>query len=152
VNWLLRPFEDGWDKLMYPTEAIIGVLPFSTWYKYNCCPSLGFLFGEINMMWIKKTYPWWRHRWLLQWDYCLSANQIIHESMTADSGLVWFMVLNTTCINISAISWRSVLLVEETGVPRENHRPVASCLQTLSHNVVSSTRSYKKIIFAIPNY
>ena len=27
---------------------------------------------------------------------------------------------------ISAISWRTVLLMEETGVPRENHRPVAS--------------------------
>jgi hypothetical protein len=60
--------------------------------------------------------------------------------MIADSGLVWFMVLNATCINISVISWRSVLLVDETGVPRENHRPVASHLQTLSHNVVSSTR------------
>jgi hypothetical protein len=33
----------------------------------------------------------------------------------------------------------SVLLVEETGVPRENHRPVASHWQTLSHNVISST-------------
>jgi hypothetical protein len=32
------------------------------------------------------------------------------------------MVLNTTFINISAISWRSVLLVEETGGPGENHR------------------------------
>jgi hypothetical protein len=28
---------------------------------------------------------------------------------------------NTTFNNISAISWRSVLLVEETGVPGENH-------------------------------
>jgi hypothetical protein len=28
--------------------------------------------------------------------------------------------------NISVISWGSVLLVEETGVPDENHRPVAS--------------------------
>ena len=28
--------------------------------------------------------------------------------------------------NISVISWLSVLLVEETGVPWENHRPVAS--------------------------
>ena len=46
------------------------------------------------------------------------------------------MVFNTTFNNISAISWRSVLLVEETGVPGENHRPVASHLQTLSHNVV----------------
>ena len=32
-----------------------------------------------------------------------------------------FMVLNTTFNNISAKSWRSVLLVEETGVPGENH-------------------------------
>jgi hypothetical protein len=36
------------------------------------------------------------------------------------------MVFNATFNNISAISWRSVLLVEETGVPGENHRPVAS--------------------------
>ena len=40
--------------------------------------------------------------------------------------LVWFMVFNATFNNISVITWRSVLLVEETGVPRENHRPVAS--------------------------
>jgi hypothetical protein len=32
---------------------------------------------------------------------------------------------NTTFNNISVISWRSVLLVEETGVSEENHRPVA---------------------------
>jgi hypothetical protein len=31
------------------------------------------------------------------------------------------MVVNTTFNNISDISWQSVLLVEETGVPRENH-------------------------------
>ena len=36
------------------------------------------------------------------------------------------MEFNATVNNISAISWRSVLLVEETGVPRENHRPAAS--------------------------
>jgi len=41
-------------------------------------------------------------------------------------GLFRFMVFNTTFNNISAIPWRSVLLVEETEVPRENHRPVAS--------------------------
>jgi hypothetical protein len=39
-------------------------------------------------------------------------------------------------MNISVISWQSVLLVEETGGPWENHRPVASHWQTLSHNVV----------------
>ena len=36
-------------------------------------------------------------------------------------GMVWFMVFNATFNNISAISWRSVLLMEETGVPGENH-------------------------------
>ena len=45
------------------------------------------------------------------------------------------MVFNTTFNNISVISWRSVLLVEETGVPEENHRPAASHWQLLSHDV-----------------
>jgi len=36
------------------------------------------------------------------------------------------MVLNTTFNNISEILWRSLLLVEETRVPGENHRTVAS--------------------------
>jgi hypothetical protein len=38
--------------------------------------------------------------------------------------LCFFMVFNATFNNISVISWRSVLLVEETGGPGENHRPV----------------------------
>jgi len=46
------------------------------------------------------------------------------------------MVFNATFNNISVISWRSVLLMEETGGPGENQRPVASHRQTLSHNVV----------------
>ena len=60
------------------------------------------------------------------------------------------MVLNTTFNNISVISWRSVLLVEETvllveetGVPRENNQPALSHSQALSHNVVSSTPCYE---------
>jgi hypothetical protein len=32
------------------------------------------------------------------------------------------MVFNATFNNMSVISWRSVLLVEETGVTEENHR------------------------------
>ena len=37
-----------------------------------------------------------------------------------------FDCFNAAFNNISAISWWSVLLVEETGGPGENHRPVAS--------------------------
>jgi hypothetical protein len=57
----------------------------------------------------------------------------------------WYMVFNATFNNISVISWRSVLLVEETRVPGENHRPVASNWQTLSRNVVLSTLLLLKI-------
>jgi hypothetical protein len=54
------------------------------------------------------------------------------------------MMFNATFNNISVISWRSVLLVEETGVPGENHRPVGSHWQTLSHNVVSGTPRHER--------
>jgi len=37
-----------------------------------------------------------------------------------------FTMFNATFNNISAISRRSVLLVEDTGGPGENHRPVTS--------------------------
>jgi len=57
---------------------------------------------------------------------------------------VSIMVLNVTSNNISAIWWRSVLLVGETGVPGENYRPVASHWQTLSQNVVSSTPRHER--------
>jgi hypothetical protein len=56
------------------------------------------------------------------------------------------MVFNATFNNISVISWRSVLLVEETRGPGENHQPVASHCQTLSlsHNVVLSTPRHER--------
>jgi hypothetical protein len=40
----------------------------------------------------------------------------------------WFrvMVFNAIFNNNSVASWRSIVLVEEIGVPEENHRPGAS--------------------------
>ena len=38
---------------------------------------------------------------------------------------VMVMLFNTTFNNISAISWHSVLLVEETSEPGEDRRPAA---------------------------
>ena len=49
---------------------------------------------------------------------------------------VGFMMFNVIFNNISVKSWLSVLLMDETGGPGKNHRPVASHRQTLSHNVV----------------
>jgi hypothetical protein len=57
------------------------------------------------------------------------------------------MVLNATFNNISVISWKSVLLVEETRVPRENHWPATSHWPTLSNNVVSSTPKVLKTCY-----
>ena len=53
------------------------------------------------------------------------------------------MVLKTTFNDISVISMETVLLVEETRVPRENHQPAASNWQTLSHNMVLSTSRHE---------
>ena len=51
------------------------------------------------------------------------------------------MVFSGIFNNILAISWRSVLLVEETGEPGEIHRPITSHFQTLSHNRVNLAMS-----------
>jgi hypothetical protein len=59
--------------------------------------------------------------------------------------MVSAIVFNTTFNNISVISWQSVLLVEETGGPGENHKPVASHWKTLSHNVVFSAPRVSEI-------
>jgi hypothetical protein len=56
----------------------------------------------------------------------------------------WFRLVYGVLNNISVLSSRSVLLVEETGVPGENHQPVATHLQTFSHKVVSSTPRHER--------
>ena len=43
-----------------------------------------------------------------------------------ENDMVCLVVFHATFNNISVISWRSVLLVDETGGPGENHQPVAS--------------------------
>jgi hypothetical protein len=49
----------------------------------------------------------------------------------------WFMVFNVTFNNISVISWISVLLVEEIGIPEER-------LQTEGYNFF-----YKKVSYPL---
>jgi len=53
--------------------------------------------------------------------------------------MVFYAIFN----NISVVSWRSILLVEESGVPWENYRSVASHWKTLSHNVKSSKHHHE---------
>jgi hypothetical protein len=103
------------------------------------------LHGYIQLNSVHHDSLWQFWSWILElyltvWNYLI----IFYISYTRHikhvfDGLVWFMVFNATFKNISVISWRPVLLVEETRVPGENHRPVASNWRTLLHNVVLST-------------
>jgi hypothetical protein len=54
------------------------------------------------------------------------------------------MVFNATFNSISDISWWSVLLVVETGIHGENHRPVIIHCYTLSHTVVSNAPRHER--------
>ena len=60
----------------------------------------------------------------LQWLYFL-------QKFVVFGYVVRVIVFNATFNNIWIISWRSVVLVEKTGWPEENQRPVASHWQTL---------------------
>ena len=74
---------------------------------------------------MRKTFP------LLTWPWIMP--QLIHKYLCKISQykytrcriqnilFVCLLVFNATFNNISVILWRSVLLVEETGVPGENH-------------------------------
>jgi hypothetical protein len=55
--------------------------------------------------------------------YLISGRLNVPTSMMKNMYYESVIVFSATFNNISVISWRSVLLVEETG---ENHRPAAS--------------------------
>ena len=59
------------------------------------------------------------------WNYSHSVVFFVFHFIIFDFDF-WFSVFNATFDNISTISWRPVLVVEEARVPGENHRPWAS--------------------------
>ena len=76
---------------------------------------------------VTTTREWW-----------VGINYTIKLIIYIGFGLVLFMVVKTTFNNISVIS------VEETRVPGENHWLIAGHWQTLSHNVVSSAPPHER--------
>jgi predicted thioredoxin/glutaredoxin len=95
---------------------------------------------------IRHTTPCASNRCLLA--YSIELSLFILDARNADcntnvrvSHPQWFcfwlgfMVFNVTFNNISAISWQSVLLVEETGIPEEIHRPVVSHWHTANFSI-----------------
>ena len=72
----------------------------------------------------------------------------LHLNMNLNS------VLNATFRNISAISWRPVLVVDEAGVPSEIHRPWTSNWETLSLAVASRVYPFCNLgcyVIQLPN-
>jgi hypothetical protein len=67
------------------------------------------------------------------------SNVLELKSTYLYKGVMGFMVFKATFNNISVLSWRTISLVEEIGVPAENQRPVTRHCQHLSHDVVSVT-------------
>jgi hypothetical protein len=68
----------------------------------------------------------------------------------------WVMGFYTTLNNISVISWRSVLLVEKTGVPGENHQHIAMldwlCLNSiLIFRPLKNSNAHDLITYLIMN-
>ena len=63
---------------------------------------------------------------------CIQIKFVIGDTLriTCTCVIIWlidsFIVFNATFSNISTISRRPVLVVEETGIPWENHQPWAS--------------------------
>jgi hypothetical protein len=78
---------------------------FSEWFWY-CNKLIVFIIWQLHVSFLSLVLPWY-----------LFCSVIFFPSIY----LVWlfgFMVFNATFNNISVISWRSVLLVEETGDTR----------------------------------
>ena len=96
-------------KIFGPTRCIKSCGPILTKYSTN--------YGQWITNWKIKTIK-----------YMLSLISISTGNFNCVKYnlRVRVMVFNATSNNTSAISWQSVLSVEETGVPRENNRPAAS--------------------------
>jgi hypothetical protein len=100
----------------------------------------------ISVVWENLSFSGYVNLWISLWckEYILieiliswfetTKKHSTKNGITNSQYILYIvMVFNATFNTIS------VILVEEAGVPEENHRSVASHWQTLSHNVVSST-------------
>ena len=95
-------------------------------------------------------------KWHIKWKYliqkfhdiCLSYYFKLH---IREGDKICVMVFNATFSNISVISWLSLLLVEEAGVPGKTHRPIASHWQSLSHCIecISQSTGFELITWVV---
>jgi len=125
----------GFDKLM-ARYYIWNILLHFTW---GCCTNLMLNNFQVRL----PQNPVQKVSWFYNMNVIITDNYLLffflwnpyflsdYETKITIKILGWFMVVNTTCNNISVISWRSVLLVEETGVRWEKPLTCRCHWQTL---------------------
>ena len=116
--------------MLSSTETAIKLVVARIWYKlYFICKNHNILHRGNHFLAILLSVLRFRDS-----DYPFGIFKLFLRTVLRASCRVRAKVLYTTVNNISLVSLRSVWLVEV----RENHWPVASHWQTLSHNVASS--------------
>ena len=132
LSYLLFFLVCGWINIYEP--AIRGYL--ITWW-FTPRTYLHILYKILNFKlyinYIIREHLKINKKFLIHTGHAINIVIIVSDCVIFEG---WVMVFNATFNNISVRSWRSVLLVEETRVPRESHRHVTNHWQTLSHNVV----------------
>jgi hypothetical protein len=127
VNCQFRGVGQG-IKQTYICSCIYGIL----YFKLN---GINVINNTTKVIYLVKGHHLYSGTWgILFFMYNVDLVLLLFFYLTFTRLGLGFMVFNTTFNNISVISWRSVLLVEETGGPWENHRPVTSHWQTNGNN------------------
>ena len=110
----------------YRLLVLVLVLVFA---HYQLSLNISYKITFFQKFILKSIHVWNIFFYLNQWEQSItcSVNLTTPTSSTSsdfwniyNKSQVWVMVFNATFNNISVISWRSLLLVEETEVPGEN--------------------------------
>jgi hypothetical protein len=109
------------------------LITLKLYYTKNCSSHIPKLQNQINSLSIicQGIHGYFKSKQKVR----ISMNITLNKCHPSNQPYirVKVMVFNATFNNISVISWWSVLLVEETEVHGDNHWPVVSQWQTLSH-------------------
>ena len=153
---LFRPDKEMWIGMIWDTANQVhkwldgDVVTWSPWTatEPSCMspPALGCFYQDENYVRMTTDFYFRTHvinqlydvlcesrkLFIAVWNKNIFSLPNINPSCSIHVMGIGFMVFHATFNNISAITWQSVFLVEETGVPGENHRPVVSHRQTCS--------------------
>jgi hypothetical protein len=119
----LAPFYSSvsmWEQHISKSEQMRGLIVIRMFNFHTQCRFICYCNTIIThpMMLLMKNL-------FLSLEYIVVLNNnFVHGWWYIDVWVVCLMVFNVTFNNISVISWQSVLLVEKTREPRENHQPV----------------------------